>query len=553
MANSHDKRLSALRPTAFAAAIAALCAGLYGNAQAFEIPTGNDDVKINFDNTIRYNLGLRTESQNPAIIGNPNYDDGDRNFKRNSIVTNRIDILTEFDVTYKDFGARISAATWYDQAYSGSLDNTSPSTSNHLENGVPAVGLSDYTKRYYRGPSGEWLDVFVFGAFDIGDMPFSFRAGRHSVYWGESLLDPVNSNAYAQAPLDFGKAVSTPGVEAKELFRPVTQLSMQLQATPELSLAGQYFFKWDATRFPESGSYLADLDPFLRGGETYILGPGVFATQGQSITPKDSGQWGVSARWSPQWLDGTLGFYARRFSDTLPQFILNLGTMKYHTNYASGIDLYGLSLSKQIAGVSVGLDLNYRQNMPLASDAVVIMSDAQLPDRGEILGARGKTMHGVLNAMSSIKKTPLFDSASVIAEASWTHLLSVSSDPNDAFQGRAGREGIDTATRDYFGVGFDFTPKWFQVFAGADLSLPIAVSYGVSGNSAVLGGGSEKSGSYSIGLGLDLYSRYRFDLKYVDYYGKYTTDSAGVVDQNNGDNALLKDRGAVYFTFKTTL
>ncbi|MET0540983.1 MAG: DUF1302 family protein, partial [Variovorax sp.] len=195
---------------AFAAA--ALCAGLCTTASAFELNTGNDDVKLNWDNTLRYNFGRRTEAQDPAILANRNKDDGDRNFAKGSTVTNRIDLLSELDVVYKDsFGARVSAAGWYDHAYAGRLDNTSVGTSNHIVNGEQALGLSDYTKRYSRGPSGEWLDAFVFGAFDLGGKALTLRAGQHSIYWGESLLDPVNSIAYGQAPLDLNKAYSTPG------------------------------------------------------------------------------------------------------------------------------------------------------------------------------------------------------------------------------------------------------------------------------------------------------------------------------------------------------
>src|SRR5262249_36048286 len=161
---------------------------------------------------------------------------------------------------------RFSAAGWYDHAYAGKLDNDSVGTSNHLVNGVQALGLSDYTKRYSRGLSGEWLDAFVFGSTDIARMPLTVRAGPHSVSWGGSLLDPVNATAYGQAPLDLNKAYSTPGIEVKELFRPVAQISGTLQATPTLSFAGQYFLEWQANRFPESGSYTMDVDPLLRGG-----------------------------------------------------------------------------------------------------------------------------------------------------------------------------------------------------------------------------------------------------------------------------------------------
>ena len=241
----------------------------------------------------------------------------------------------------------------------------------------------------------------------------------------------------------------------------------------------------------------------------------------------------------------------REFADKMPQLIVNAATGEYLTSYADGVKLYGASLSKQLAGVSVGVDLNYRTNMPLNNDGAVVLSSADLPDRGSVLAPRGKTLHGVFNALGSISRTPLFDAASWVAELSWNRLLSVTSDPQGSFLGRAGYDQIDRVTKDYFGIGLKFTPKWFQVFPGADLSLPIAYSRGLSGNSAVLGGGNEGSGSYSVGLGLDVYSQYRFDLQYVDYFGDYTTNAAGAATVVSG-NGALKDRGAVYLTFKTT-
>jgi hypothetical protein len=75
---------------------------------------------------------------------------------------------------------------------------------------------------------------------------------------------------------------------------------------------------------------------------------------------------------------------------------------------------------------------------------------------------------------------------------------------------------------------------------------------GLSGNSAVGSGGSKGNGSYAVGLALDVNSKYRFDLKYVDYFGDYTTNAAGVVTVANGSTTFLKDRGAVFFTFKTS-
>src|SRR6185369_14729356 len=156
MARFKPARRPNMRRHALNAAAVALCAAACGTAGAIEIDVGNEDMQVRFDNTVRYNFGRRIEKQDPAILGNLNADDGDRNFGKNSTVNNRIDLLSEFDVVYqRKFGGRVSATGWYDNAYSGSFDNTSLATSNHLVNGAPAFGLSDYTKRYYRGPSGE--------------------------------------------------------------------------------------------------------------------------------------------------------------------------------------------------------------------------------------------------------------------------------------------------------------------------------------------------------------------------------------------------------------
>ncbi len=188
-------------------------------------------------------------------------------------MTARLDLLSEFDFIYQDrFGFRVSGAGWYDAAYED-LDNRNLGSSNHLENGRAALGQSDETDRFFRGPSGEILDAFVFGKFDVGSVPVNVKLGRHTVFWGEAMLNPVHSTSYGQSALDLGKLFAVPGTEAKELFLPREAISMQVQATPELSFAGQYFFDWEQARIPESGSFLGFNDHLLRGGESFIFGP----------------------------------------------------------------------------------------------------------------------------------------------------------------------------------------------------------------------------------------------------------------------------------------
>ena len=152
--------------------LALACAlAVSGSVHAFEIGLENPDLMMRWDNTVRYNAGVRAQAQDTKILGNPNFDDGDRNFAKNSLVTNRVDVLSEFDFVWKrSFGARVSAAGWVDGAY-GSLDNTSTATANTLVNGLPVAGaLSPYTKRYSKGPSGElWFVARVMGPVTVDE------------------------------------------------------------------------------------------------------------------------------------------------------------------------------------------------------------------------------------------------------------------------------------------------------------------------------------------------------------------------------------------------
>src|SRR6185295_16813052 len=87
---------------------------------------------------------------------------------------------------------------------------------------------SSFTKRYYAGPSGELLDAFVFGNFDLGSSTLRLKAGKHSIFWGDVAFNANHSVAYSQMPGDSRKTLSSPGIEAKESVLPLNQVSAQL-------------------------------------------------------------------------------------------------------------------------------------------------------------------------------------------------------------------------------------------------------------------------------------------------------------------------------------
>jgi hypothetical protein len=537
-----------------------LACAFAGHAAAADIATGNDDLSIRWDNTVRLNYAQRVQSRDPKIGNSALADEGDYSFDNGDAVAKRVDLLSEFDLIYKKkFGGRVSAAAWYDAAY----DSTSHSNPNPPLVNIPSYinhQFSSTTNRFYEGPSAELLDAFVFGGMDLGNIPVQAKLGRHTVYWGESLFlgGHLHSVSYAQSPLDLQKGFATPGSEAKELFRPLNQLSLQAQVTDELSLAGQYLLQWEAARYPEGGTYLGPVDFVFNGPDRQFLSAGLgFATRGDAVEPRQAGEYGASARWAPKWLDGTMGFYYRNYADKLPQVLLTQvgpNVSRYNLIYADDINMYGWSLAKNIAGISFGAEVSKRVNTPLNSQVLGIAPG--IPSAGDTNGARGDTWHALVNALGVIPKTPVFDTANWAAEVTYSTWTKVRSGANlfNAI-GYAPCNGKDKwdgcVTKDYVGIGVSLSPTWFQVLPGVDLSAPLTYAVGLSGNAATTFAGNQGLGNYTVGIGADVYQKYRFDLKYIDFTGHYK-DNGTAVTSVNGLTTYLKDRGFVSLTFKAT-
>ena len=587
------QNLNKLRPVVLAMAML----GAGGNAAAFNIDTGNEDLEVRWDNTVRYNVASRVKGRNPLISNSPNSDEGTYSFGQGDVVTNRGDLLSEFDFSYKKMaGFRLSGAAWYDAAY-GSESGYNPKYGNLTS--YKNAQYSDHTRRLYEGPSGEILDAFVFTNFDVAETPVKLRAGRHTVFWGESLFlgGALHGISYSQMPLDLQKGFATPGVEAKELFRPLNQVSGQIQLTDTLSVAGQYFLQWESYRYPEGGTYLGPVDFAFDGPDRALVtqlpnvnalpaslrGALVGYSRGGPVEPKQNGEFGLNARWSPEAIDGTLGFYYRRYADKLPQaLVTKLGltpnipgvgrvplasSSEYSLIYADNIDMYGISFAKNIGGISFGSELSYRHNTPLAPKILGVPSSVVVPAQGETTGPRGDTIHGLVNAVGLISETPMFGAAAWAVELVWSQLDKVTSGAN-LFNGvgyggctfgtykPVGDKWDGCATKNYVGMGAAFTPTWYQVMPGVDLSMPITYSVGLSGNAATTFGGNQGNGSFSFGLGADVFQKHRIDLKYVGYFGHindYGTNASGQQQiTQNGFTSLLRDRDFISLTLKTT-
>ncbi|EEA02653.1 protein of unknown function DUF1302 [Burkholderia sp. H160] len=531
--------------------------GLNGAAHAFSIDTGNPDIALRWDNTVSYTAGMDVGQRSYAFYNNGGFDETEGRFKPGNIVTSRVDLLSEMDFTYrKRYGFRVSASAWYDPAYT---DHTypnpalDPSFANYRNN-----RYNSYASRYVIGPSGELLDAFAFGRFDLGGTSLNMKIGQHNVFWGESLYSTTGSIAYSQGPVDTIKAATDPGAQAKELFLPLNQISAQWQINDQLSFAGQYYFDWKPYRLVPGGTFFATSD----AARADFASPGI--PWAGDLEPHNSGQFGFNTRWSPDWLSGTIGLYYRRFNEMLPwsftQVNLLNGAVNERFNFARNTQLFGVSFTRNVGPVSIGSELSFRKNTALNSTPGYVVMTGGDASYSEAEGARGNTLQALANAIWLLPKTPLWESGTLTAEVTYSHLLSVTQNPNLFFGvGYACPAGASKwdgcSTRDAVGTTIAFAPEWNQVFPGWDLSMPVVVGYQIYGNGAALGGGNQGVINGSIGVKATLYNRYKFSLLFADSYARYPKNASNVADPlfNSTNGPSVQNGHAVIFaTFQTS-
>lgn len=498
-----------------------------GTAPAFELKTGDPDLKLRWDTTLKYSTALRLNDASPALTGPAqiNLDDGDRNFATRGLVSNRLDLFSEADLVWRERqGLRLSVAGWYDAVYDRGNKNDAPQTVNIASE--PAGRFSAATRRLM-GRDAELMDAFVFGAVDIGDMTATARLGRHAQVWGETLFFGANGIAGGMVPIDYVKLFSVPGSQFKEVMRPVNQVSGQLQVRPGLTLGGYYQFEWEPNRIPASGAYSSFSDIYGKGRERLYWGSGAHFDSAGNVRPRSGGQYGLQLRWRPAGLDADIGFYALRYHQKDPNalirpsagaaFFANPGSPgervgDYALAYHEGTRVLGTSLSTTVGDANVGLEASVRHNAALVNAGSVVL-DPGADNRSNPAYPVGRTAHVNASMVLLLPPGALWQGGTLLAEVGWNRLLSVSRNP----------AGVDrNATRDAFGLRMILAPSYYQVLDGLDVSVPIGLGWNPRGRSSAVSlfnGGVDRGGDFSIGVVGDYRKRLTFSLTYTTYLG----------------------------------
>ncbi len=528
---------------------AALSAVAVGHpASAIEL-FNNGTTAIRWDNTLRYSGGLRMESPDATLLADPNGDDGDRDFRK-GLISNRFDLTSELGVRFGGFGAEISGTAWYDTVFNQSTDNNSPATFNPRSvsstSFVPAV-------RDLHGRNAEVLNAFVYGAFDLGDVPVALRAGRQTLVWGESLFFAENGVAAGQAPVDATRAASLPYARASDVYLPVWQISGSAQPASNISVGAYYQFEWRKSRFPGVGSFFSVADFADTGGERIIISPTQYLQRARDYPPP-SAQFGASVHVNTDAAD--LGFYASRFNAKYPQLYIRSGAYTgpalaqpassierasaygvpsgtgaggaykinapagaytgtgqvgaYYMVYPDAIQMYGASASGYLGDSSIAGEISTRRNMPLVSRPRIVPSGTPIDGGRNALFAIGNTLHAQISSIVNFAPSKAWDGANFSGEIAANRVLEVT-------RNAAARD----LTRNTFAAAVRgvFEPQYFNVFPGADISVPLGFGYGLTGNSAIDGAQNAKAGDMEFGLRMLYRSVWEASVTLTHYFG----------------------------------
>jgi hypothetical protein len=544
------------RRSAIAKAAAALLAGAAASAlHAAPITVDNPDLKIRFDNAIKYSQAYRLLDASPGLTTCAaclNQDDGNNNFGT-GLVSNRIDLLSEFDVTYRNFGMRVSGAAWYDAKYQSSNDNTS-FTANHIPRNEFAEGT-----RTLMGKKAELLDAFIFGKAVFGEMPATFRLGRHTVLYGESLFFGANGIAGGQAPVDLVKLLSVPNAQFKETAMPTGKLSGQVQISADLSLGGYYQYDWRKTRLMPVGAFLSGSDAMGDGAERIIAGnpaapnPPAFIAQADQ-QPRQGGQYGAQVKVRASSIDTDFGFYATRYHSTTPANIYNtltgvppaLRPASYQWTYAEDIRAFGASFAKAVGEVSLSGEVSVRRNTPLSSSGQSILStigvNVGINNNTRPAYAIGETAHAQVSWLASLGPSFISSEASFLGEVAFNRITSITRN--------AGMLNPN-ADRNATSLRMVYSPTYRQLFPGLDVSVPVGVSH-TRGRSGALGPGFgvHRGGDMNAGLSATYLNGWTVAANYVRFYGPEgtTLDAA-----NNAQfKQALRDRDYISLSIRNT-
>lgn len=521
-------------------AAVALIAGLGVTASASAAEWNFGDVNLNIKSTVSAGLGMRVASPNGDLVAvsnggrdahaaAENFDDGNLNFRRGDIYTASVRVLHEADLSWYNYGAFVSVSYFYD-----AVNNDADSTRR--------TDLSSATRRQV-GRGIDLYDAYVYGNFDVVEMPLTVRAGNQVINWGEALFRPggiAQTNA-----IDVGRLV-TPGTNIREGYLPSPMLYVNLSPFDNFSLEAYYQLMWRKTKLVPVGTFYSTEDILGEGAQGFFFAgdPGAVgysAAMANGIPkladdkPKDGGQFGVAARYFIDGLATEASLYYLKYHAKTPYLsatgvcVFNLppclGSIPtgYYSYYPENIDLYGASVSFPLGPVAFGAEASYQPDFPLMLDDAITAAMNAATASGATSRVNGVAYANRMNYIANVAVT-VAPSLPYIGQApGW-----IGADTIDLY-GEVGLVSFDKApvgvsgTNSAWGLTTVASATYSNVLiSGLTLKPSISFNYDVNGTAldrSVSGTPVEGKRAVSVGVTADLRSIYSASVSYTNNMG----------------------------------
>jgi len=420
------------------------------------------DIEGTFNSSLSLGSSWRMEEQDDGLLGGVNIDDSNANFAKGDAFSQVFKGSHDLQISYQNLGGFVRGKYWYDSllkdnnvehghAPTASVGTgpADPLSVNHAgESRLDDSGFDNLSK--FSG--AQLLDAYVYGDFDVYDMPLGVRLGKQVVSWGESTFIPGGINSINAIDVN---ALTQPGSEIKEALLPVNMAYASLGLSENLSLEAFYLLEFQETVLPGCGTYFAALDYISRGCDLVtIKNSGLKRIDDGYQTADSDGQFGLSFRFAPAgFTDSEFGFYFMNIHSRMPigsgvkstmtdadkvlagqagagLYFASIGVAPQNAtqdqlvaaqlagkNYATGeviksagyltvypedIQLFGFSFATSLDSFALSGEINHKVDVPLQvnSTQLITVSVAGNTDGLADVGLRSSILDDEVNALS---------------------------------------------------------------------------------------------------------------------------------------------------------
>ena len=322
-------------------------------AAAAEFSFLDNEVTGSLDTTLSYGQLWRVEKAE-KVGDDVNTNDGNRNFDT-GLVSEVFKVTSELEANYQNYGLFLRGSAFYDTQI---MDKRNDNDDFRPTQNYPDDNSFTDETRHKAGRDAQILDAYLYGNWDVGNMPVTAKLGSQVFNWGEALF--ARGGVNTSNPVDAAR-FRLPGAEIKEVLVPVEAFNVNLGLTDNLSMEAYYQWNWKETAIDPVGTYFSPTDLFADGGNTAYtseadlaplfpfyqlfegvggLGQGPFgpnayldastgtfkvANIGSDLNAKDDGQFGVAFRYIAEELNQTeFGFYFINYHTKEPQVAVDL-------------------------------------------------------------------------------------------------------------------------------------------------------------------------------------------------------------------------------------